>query len=437
MILFEKIAIITSPYEPALADAYLLVGDDGKIAYVGDTRPDCKPDRVISGTRKALIPGLINAHTHLPMTVFRGFGEGCELHEWLNNYIFPAEDKLDARCVSACTDLAIAECVRFGTTSVTDMYMFEPTVAERIDRGGMKANLCRAITKFSCPSGFEWSGDKSTPDSREALELFDRFNGHDNSRIVVDAGIHGEYTSEPYLWEKVAAFAKERNIRLHVHLSETKSEHEECVGRWGMTPAEVLEKHGVFDVPANCAHCVWTTPHDHEILAAHGATAVHNPVSNMKLASGFAPVTAMKNAGVNVALGTDGVSSNNSHDMFEEIKAAAIIHKAANLDPSLVPAPDAFAMATVNGAKAQGRENECGKLAVGFDADITMLDLDAPHLYPMHSLLSNVVFAARGSDVCMTMVRGRTLYENGEYKTVDVERARYEIEHYAFPKIWG
>ena len=437
MILFEKIMIQPSAFEPALKGAYLLIGDDGKIAYVGTERPECEGAEVVDGSRRALIPGLINAHTHLPMTAFRGYGEGCELHEWLNKYIFPAEAKLDARCIESCTDLALAEALASGTTSVTDMYSFEPTVAERIAASGMKANLSRAITKFSSPDGFEWSGESSTPDTREVLELFDRFHRYDDGRILVDAGIHGEYTSGPYLWEKVAEFARERGIRMHVHLSETKSEHVECVGRWGITPAAILEKHGVLDTPANLAHCVWTTPGDHEIMARHGATAVHNPVSNLKLASGFAPVTAMEKAGVNVALGTDGVSSNNSHDMFEEIKLAAIMHKGNALDPSLVPVETAFAMATLNGAKAQGRENESGRLAVGFDADVVMINLDAPHLFPIHSLLSNLVFAARGSDVERTYVRGRELYSKGEFKTVDLEKARWEIEHYVFPRVWG
>ena len=437
MILFEKITILPSAYEPAIEDAYLLVGDDGKIAYIGKEKPECQGAEVVNGRHKALIPGLVNAHTHLPMTVFRGYGEGCELHEWLNKYIFPAEDKMDRKTVEICTDLALAEVVASGTTSVTDMYNMEPSVAERVAESGVKGNLCRAITMFGAPDGFEWSGEKSTESTREVQELYERFHGYDNGRIKVDAAIHAEYTSGPYLWEKVVAFAKEHDLGMHVHLSETKSEHEECIGRWGMTPAALFEKYGVLDNKANCAHCVWVSPEDMEILARHGATAVHNPVSNLKLASGFAPITALEKAGVNVALGTDGVSSNNSHDMFEEIKFAAIMHKAVALDPTLVPVETAFAMATLNGAKAQGRENECGKLAVGFDADIAVIDLDKPHLYPIHNLLSNLVFAARGSDVERTYVRGKLVYRSGEWLTLDVEKARYDMEHYVFPKIWG
>ncbi len=437
MILFEKITVLPSAYEPAVEDAYLLVGDDGRIAYLGTEKPECEGAEVVSGRRRALIPGLINAHTHLPMTVFRGYGEGCELHEWLNRYIFPAEAKMDRKTVGICTDIALAEVLASGTTSVTDMYNIEPAVAERVAESGIKGNLCRALTSFASPDGFEWSGERADDAAQEAAELYERFHGYDNGRIKVDAAIHGEYTSGPYLWQKVEEFAAEHGLGMHLHLSETKSEHEECVARWGMTPAAVFEKYGVLDHKANCAHCVWTTPEDHEILARHGATAVHNPVSNLKLASGFAPIAAMEKAGVNVALGTDGVSSNNSHDMFEEIKLAAIMHKAVALDPTLVPVETAFAMATLNGAKAQGRENECGRLAVGFDADMALIDLDSPHLYPIHSLLSNLVFAARGSDVERTYVRGHELYRRGEWRTLDVERARYNMEHYVFPKIWG
>ena len=231
------------------------------------------------------------------------------------------------------------------------------------------------------------------------------------------------------------AFAAGNDLRFHIHLSETEFEHNECVKKYGKTPTEILNENGVFSRKTTAAHCCWITENDMDILAAHGATAAHCPVSNLKLSSGIAPVMKMRERGLNVALGTDGVCSNNSHDMFEEIKTAALLQKYLTGDPSALPAYEAIKLATVNGALGQGRENETGKIVPGFDADLIMLDLDAPHLFPLNDPVAAVAYAVRGSDVCMTMVQGRILYENGEYKTIDIEKTRYEVENYVLPRL--
>ena len=417
-----------------ISGGYVLV-EDRKIAYVGESRPECDGAEIISGTRKALLPALINAHTHLPMTAFRGYGEGCDLQTWLNDYIFPAEERWDKKSIEACTNLALCECMASGTASMSDMYMFNSVIAECIIAAGMKGNLNNALVKFGLPEGFDW---KTDPQAKKELDLYNSYHGADGGRILVDAGIHAEYTSEPYIWEAVRNFAAERNLAIHLHLSETKTEHEEGKARrGGLTPTQVFEKYGVFSRLVVAAHCVWIEDGDIEIMAKRGATAVHNPISNMKLASGIAPVPKMLAAGVNVALGTDSVSSNNSHDMFEEIKAAAMVSKVATLDPTAVTAMDALKMATLGGAKAQNRVGEMGKIAAGYDADMIMLDLDRPHLYPCHDLISNIVFAARGSDVVMNMVRGKIIYKNGEFLTVDFEKVKYEAESCAKKLIQG
>jgi len=218
-------------------------------------------------------------------------------------------------------------------------------------------------------------------------------------------------------------------------LSETEAEHTECVKKYGRTPTEILSESGVFTRKTTAAHCCWLTEGDMDVLAASNATVAHCPVSNLKLSSGIAQVMKMRAHGLNVALGTDGVCSNNNHDMFEEIKTAAILQKYATCDPSVMPAYEAIKMATVNGALGQGREKESGRIATGYDADLIMLDLDAPHLFPLNDPCALVAYAARGSDVCLTMVQGRVLYENGEYKTIDLEKTRHEVENYVLPRL--
>jgi 5-methylthioadenosine/S-adenosylhomocysteine deaminase len=318
-----------------------------------------------------------------------------------------------------------------GTTSFSDMYMFCDVIAERAIKAGMKLNLGRGVSFFG--DSFDFDTYHSTAESKSLLK---RWHGFDDGRIRLDACVHGEYTSTPEVWRGIADFAKANKLGIHLHLSETKREHEECVQRRGMTPTEAFLDAGIFDSPVTAAHCVWLDPGDIDILARYGATAVHCPISNMKLGSGIAPVPELLAAGVTVALGTDGVSSNNSHDMFEEIKATALIHKAARLDPSLISARTALEMATVAGAKAQGRENECGRIRVGFDADLALLDFSKPQLSPCHDPLSNLVYSARGSDIILTMVRGRVIYNNGEYLTIDAERAVAELD-YVMKKVFG
>lgn len=421
-ILFEKITAVTmDSASPVMENAYVLVEGE-KIASVCAAPPESFTGQRIDGRHKVLMPGLINAHTHLPMTALRGFADDYDLQTWLNQYIFPAEDKLTDEIVACCTDLALAEAIASGTSSVSDLYYFCGTIADRVDKAGVKANLSRGTTCFT--DEFDFASFVST---REMVELVQRWHGHDAGRIKVDASIHAEYTSYPKVWGALAEYAAANGLGMHIHLSETKAEHDNCVAKYGKTPAQILAQSGVFDVPVGAAHCVWVDDTDIALLARQGATAVHNPVSNMKLASGIAPVSAMLAAGVNVALGTDGVSSNNSHDLFEEIKLAAIGQKVRGLDPQALTAMQALAMATVNGARAQQRSGECGRIRAGLDADLIMLDFDRPHLIPCHNVISNLVYSARGSDVVMNMVRGKIIYRDGEFCTIDIERVKHDV----------
>ena len=271
----------------------------------------------------------------------------------------------------------------------------------------------------------------------EMEEMLKSWHMVDEGRIRLDVGIHGEYTSCPAVWEQNAAYAQKHGLNIHLHLSETKKEQEECIARWGKTPARILADHGVFESRVTAAHGVWITEEDMDLLAEKKATVAHNPVSNLKLASGVAPAARMAEKGVNVALGTDGVASNNSHDLFEEIKLSALLQKGIQGDPRLVPAQQALSWATRGGAFAQGREKECGMLQKGMDADLILVDLSGVATQPVHSPVSALCYSTTGREVILTMVRGRILYEKGEFKTIDVERAMAEMKNYALPRMTG
>jgi len=437
-LLFRDVTAVTlDKYCTVLRRAYVGV-TAGKIVYVDKTPPEepavpqATVARVIDGRGKVLTPGLINAHTHLPMTLLRGTADDADLHHWLFDHIFPAEARLDNRAARAGTLLALAECAASGTVSVTDMYEFSDDIAACVDESGMKANLSRGML---CPDGrFDAAADRRY---RDTLDLIDTWHGYDGGRILAESSVHAEYTSPPALWEAAAALARERGIGMHVHLSETQNEHEECFRRHGLTPAAVLDRYGVFGTRTTAAHGVWLTDDDMNILAEKGASVAHCPVSNLKLASGVARVSDMLAHGVNVALGTDGAASNNTLDMWEEIRAACLLAKNLGGAPDRFTAPQALALAVTNGARAQGRERETGQIAVGFDADLVLIDFDRPHLTPCQNPLSHLTYAVRGGDVVMTLVRGRAVYENGAFPTIDVEKAKWEAVNYALPLIFN
>ena len=430
--LFSNVTIVTMDEAMHVYfDAYLGV-TDGKISYLAREAPKEKTKRLVPGEGMVLMPGLINCHTHLPMSVLRGYADDVELSSWLNDYIFPHEDRLDGRSAKAAALLSIAECVRFGTTSISDMYNFCDEIAEAVAESGIKANIARGATLFGEDFDFE-----THPACRELVALKEKWDGYDNGRIRVEASVHGEYTSDYRLWDALSEFAINEKVGMHVHLSETKAEHEQCLERNGLTPAQVLDCHHVFDVPTVAAHCVHVTQEDMQLLAKRHVSAAHCPVSNLKLASGCADVLGMVKAGMNVCLGTDSVASNNNLDLFEEIKAAALMAKGKTGDPKALPAEAALMMATVCGARAQGRSAECGVIELGMDADLILLDFNQPHLIPCHNVLSQLVYAASGHDVALTMVRGKILYADGKYPTLDIAGALKELHDYAIPRVFS
>ena len=400
-----------------------------QITYVGAQRPQGSFDQEIDGEGGVLMPGFVNAHTHVPMTAMRGYGDGNNLQDWLHNYIFPVEARWDDRAIRCCTDLGLAEMIASGVTCIADMYGHSPAIAQEVAAAGISANLSVGGVQFT---------DNFNPDThndcRVQRELTEQWHGYNDGQILVDASVHGEYTSHHQLWRWMAGYAREHGLGMHVHISETRSEHEECLARHGKTPIQVLNDYGVWDGRAIAAHCVWTTPEDWAVMAEKGISAVHNPMSNLKLGSGIAPVPAMKRAGVNVCLGTDGVSSNNCTDFFGDLKLAAILHNGAGCDPLALLPIDALRMATANGGRALGRKT--GVIAEGYTADLILVDFSHLNLTPCHSVLSNLVYAAHGSDVRMNMARGRVIYKDGDFLTIDIQRVKREVADYALPLLF-
>ena len=404
---------------PCIESAYVAVTDK-KITYVGKEKPQGKYDRVVNARGKVMMPGFVNTHTHIPMTLFRGLSDDCDLQDWLFNHIFPAEDKLTGEKVLAGTNLALAEMIASGTTSFSDSYFFTDEIAEATVKSGLCANLSRSIVGNG--EDFE-----KIPSVSEMKRLLEYVKAYGNGRVVADISIHAEYTTEAVCRIKTAEYAKKNNLILQIHTSETESEHKGCVEKYGKTPVELFASEGLLEgTRPLLAHCCYITEKDMDILASYSGSVAHCPVSNLKLASGVAPAVEMIKHGLNVTLGTDGVASNNNTDMFEELKLFAILHKGMAKNATVTDAYTALKIATLNGAVAQGRKM-CGKIAEGFDANIILVDFDKPHLTPCHNVISNLVYAAKGSDVVMTMVQGEVLYENGEFKTIDIERAKHNV----------
>ena len=322
ILLYHCRALLMDEADTLLEGAYVVVEGE-TISSVGTQRPQGPFDREIDCGNNVLMPGLVNAHTHIPMTLLRGYGGGCDLHTWLNQWIFPTEAKLDGRAVRAGTGLALAELIAGGVTTIADMYMHTTDIAQTVLEAGISANLSCGGVYFGAPADFSPATCKDCDNQRRLTE---EWHGAGNGQILVDASIHGEYTSNVPLWQWMAAYAQEKKLGMHVHVSETQSEHEACKERWGKTPLQILDRYGVWDTRAIAAHCVWTTEEDWALMAEKGVSCIHNPVSNLKLGSGVAWIPAMKRAGVNIALGTDGVSSNNNHDMFEEMPGAGHGH---------------------------------------------------------------------------------------------------------------
>ncbi len=424
-ILFENVRI---PEEYGYANEHIYVLTDGThISYVGRDKPT-EYDKSINGNGNLLIPGFYNSHCHAAMVMFRGYGEDLPLWRWLTEKIFPAEERLNTDNVYISAKYAIAEMLKNGIVSFSDMYMFENSVAKAVIETGIKANLSRSLVSF---------GDKATikGDWRfaEATEWIAQYNNANNGKLIMDMSIHAEYTNQEAYIREVAEYTKANGLRMQIHASESENEHLECIKKYGKTPIEFFRDTGVLDSPTTLAHCVYVTDSDMDIIREHGAFVSHNATSNLKLGSGVARVPKMLEKGVCVSLGTDGAASNNTLDIMREYQLASILHKGYNRDAEATRAPQMLDLATINGARSQGR-NDCGKLLPGYRADLVMIDLNAINNKPCFDTYCTLSYSANSSNVLMTMVDGEILYQNGEFTTIDIEKITREFddvcEHY-------
>lgn len=391
------------------------------ITYIGSEPPQhIKGEEERDGADRIMLPGFVNMHSHIPMTLLRGYGEGLPLNRWLTEKMFPFEDRMGAEDMYWGTSLGLLEMIASGTVSYSDMYYFIDDIARATVEAGVKANIARGVVKN--PQYPTWQEHSARKDI-EGLERLVRDHGWDDL-IRVETSIHGEYTTDERLVREMAEFARERSMPVHVHVSETRAEHEACIQRHGKTPVAYFADLGLFDGLALAAHCVHVSDEDIDILKAHDVTVAHCISSNLKLGSGFAPVKKFMDKGVRVTLGTDGAASNNNLDFMQEIHLAAMVHKGLNQDSMVLSPQDMLTMATRNGAVAQGRPLS-GELTEGSDADLILISTAEPHMTPSYDPLSNIIYAATAQDVCLTMVNGKVLYENGEYRTLDREKILY------------
>lgn len=412
-----------------ISGRYLLPGhlqkeiiEEGAVAIAGDTI-------IATGTRKDLkhrfpkvpelheehgliMPGLVNSHTHAAMTCFRGLADDLPLMTWLNDHIFPVEAKLNSEMVFYSTLLSLAEMIKSGTTSFCDMYLFAKDVARATEIAGVRGWIGEVLYDFPSPNYGELKNGFSY-----LSEMFEQYQ--DNPLITITVDPHSVYTCSPELLEKLGKISKEKKSLYVIHLSETQTEVQTCKERYGCTPVAHLEKLGLLNERTLASHCVVLEEEDIQLLAKHNVKVAHCIESNMKLASGIAPIGKMLKENISVSLGTDGSASNNDTDMFSEMSSVAKVHKIATMDPTEMNAETTLHAATMGGAKCLGAEKSIGSLVAGKKADLIILDLNQPHLTPLYNIPSHLVYAANGNDVIHSFINGRQVMENRKLTTID------------------
>lgn len=387
---------------------------DGTIVCIdaADTvRSQYTSENVMELGSSLLMPGLINSHTHAAMTLLRGAADDLPLMDWLNNHIFPVEQNLKAEQVELGALLACAEMTRYGTTSFTDMYLIEDATYKAVDQSGLRVLGGEALFMFPSPA---------YPDFDTGIALVRELESkwRNNPRIRQAVMPHAVYTTTPEILTTCREVAEELDLPIHIHLAETQTETQACIESFGKRPVEYAHSLGLLSERTTVAHAVDLTDDEITLLAETGTNVAHNPESNMKLASGMAPIEKMLAKGVNITLGTDGAASNNALNMFTEMASCAFLHKVQHLDPTVASAQTVLDMATCNGSRSM-RQPDIGSLAVGQQADIIAIDLTQPNLLPMHNPVSQLVYATTGAEVHMSMVAGDILYQNGKYLRID------------------
>ena len=431
--LISNVTVVTMNNKMEILFGGFIAIEDGKIRSITRKAPEGSPKTIIDGTGMVAIPGLINCHTHLATSALRGCFDDLSATESLQEQL-KKEAKMDSRAAKAAAKLAIAECLRFGVTSVSDLYYYPAATAEAVAESGIKANLALSAYRFIDQNEeFDFDTDEQC---QELVKVVEKWHNHDNGRIRIDAGIHAEYTSNYKLWEALAGYANEQNLGMQLHLAQTQGEVDSCLDHTGMGPGELLNCHRLFNVPACAAGCAYLEDQERKILGKKKVTAVATPLASMKSGQKTTPILESVKSGMNVALGTGGALEGGNLDLFEVMRVAAMAERSDANKADALPASAALMMATVTGAQAQGRSAECGMLQEGMDADIVLVDFTAPHLMPCHNVINSLVFAAKGGDVALTMVRGNILYRSGHFPTIDLQEVVQELTEYAIPKLF-
>jgi 5-methylthioadenosine/S-adenosylhomocysteine deaminase len=408
-ILIKNGIIVTMDKERRVLKNFSMAIDGGRITEIGrEIKGDA--DFVLDAGNKIVLPGLINSHTHLAMTLFRGIADDLVLKKWLTEVIWPIEGKLEAGHVYAGSLLGCLEMISTGTTCFNDMYFYMDEVARSVKEAGIRAVLSYPIISF----GDNAEAEKLLKEADQGVEKYGK-----EKLIKVFFGPHAPYTCPRELLLKVKELAEKRKTGVHIHVSETKEEVENSRRDLGMPPFEYLDSIGFLDSNVVAAHAVWVSREEMRILREKKVKIAHNPVCNMKLASGIAKVPEFLKRGITVALGTDGAASNNTLDMFETMKVCALLHKISTMNPIAMPAYKVLELATINGARALGMDREIGSLEVGKKADVILVDYLKPNLTPMNNPVSHLVYSARGCDVDTVIVDGRIIMENGAIRTLD------------------
>ncbi len=397
----------------------LVEGD--RILEISDKDIEVDPHTtVVNGKGKCYLPGLVNTHTHAAMSLLRGFADDDPLQVWLEQKMWPNEAKFTAHDVKYGSLLSIVEMLKSGTTAFVDMYDHMDEVAQAVEQAGMRGCLARGIIAF----GPDEVGEAKL---QEAAQFVKNWHNKADGRITTMMSPHSPYTCPPAFIEKVVAKSLELNVPIHTHMSETLKEVLQNEEQYGKRPVAHLQSLGMFERPCLVAHAVHVNEEEMDILAQYDVRVSHNPISNLKLASGVAPVPAMLSKDVKVSLGTDSSASNNNLNLFEEIRQVALLHKGVSGDPTVIPAEKALKLGTVDGAKSIWLK-DVGALQAGMKADFIAVDIDQPHFYPRTDIVSHLVYAATGQDVRDVWVDGKQIVKNREMLTLDEEKIMYEVQ---------
>ena len=383
---------------------------------------EAEADEKINAKNMLIMPGLVNTHTHLAMSIFRGYKDDRKLMDWLENAIFPVEDKLQPDDIYWNSYLSCLEMIKSGTTTCNDMYFGMNKVIEAIEATGLRAVVAWCLTDDSIRDKIERT--------REYAKIY---NNRENSKITVFTSPHAPYSCNPDTIKLCVDLAKELNTGLHIHLAETQNEVATIIDRYGKTATEYLSDLDVFDVPVVLAHGIYISESDIEILKQHNIRGgiSHNPISNCKLSSGICDVVNLRKNGINVGLGTDGIGSTTTLDMFEEMKTAAYLQKINTMEPTSINAYDILKMATIEGAKVLGLDNQIGTIEVGKKADLIFIKTDKIHLCPENDICTNIVYSANGADVDSVMIDGKMIMQNRKMRNINEREAMKQVKRIA------